>query len=151
MDHSDSALHRFGCPQPGVQIGRHLSGARIVAVEILIAEPRLDSLSHVNEADGPGQRAHPPSGWDAIQFRMSSALHTVTRTESFTGRGKVRAWMRRHKVDFENGTNASTWGCRKKPVSGSTGAGRDGRETVPVTAEVEVDLGMIWPCGGWRR
>jgi len=59
--------------------------------------------------------------------------------------------MRRHKVDFEKGTNASTCGCRKKPVSGSTEAGREGRETVLVTVEVEVDLGMIWPCDGWRR
>ena len=124
-------------------MGHHLSGARIVAVEILIAKPRLDSLSHVNEADGPDHRAYPPSGWDAIQCRISSALHTVTRTESFTGCGNVLAWMRRHKVDFENGTNASTCGCRRKPVSGSTESGRDARETVRVTAEVEFDLGMI--------
>ena len=82
---------------------------------------------------------------------MSSALHTVTRAESFSGCGKVRAWMRRHKVDFENGTNMSTCGCRKKPVSGSTGAGRDGGITAEVSAEVDVYLGMIWPCGGWRR
>ena len=94
---------------------------------------------------------HDVSVCRAIQLRMSSALHTVTRAESFSGCGKVRASMRRHKVDFENGTNTSTCGCRKKPVSGSTGAGRDGGKATAVTAEVEVDLGMMWPCGGWRR
>jgi len=37
---------------------------------------------------------------------MSSARHTVTRSENLTGAGKVRAWMRRHRVDLEMGTKA---------------------------------------------
>ena len=118
---------------------------------VLILCAQSDGLSDVVEALAPSRLAHPPSGRDAIQSRMSSALHTVTRTESFKGWGNVCASTRRHRVDFENGTNASTCGCRKKPVSGSTGTWRDGGDAGAVTAEVEVDLGMIWPCGGWRR
>lgn len=56
-----------------------------------------------------------------IQHRISSTRQTVTLAESFTGSGKDRAWIRRHKVDFEIGTNASTCGCRRKPVSGNVG------------------------------
>jgi len=80
-----SVLHHFECPRPGVQIARSLTPARIGAVVRLIPDPLPDGLSDVSEADRQVTRDHPPSGWDAIQCRISSALHTVTRTESFTG------------------------------------------------------------------
>lgn len=74
---------------------------------------------------------------------MSSALHTVIRAESFTGAGKVRAWMRRQSVDLEMGTNASTWGWRRNPVSGKTGVGGGTGETAVLAAGLEIVLGMI--------
>lgn len=54
----------------------------------------------------------------AIQRRTSSARHAVTRGDNFTGAGNVPASTRRHRVDFEMGTNVNTCGCRRKPVSG---------------------------------
>jgi len=80
---------------------------------------------------------------------MSSARHAVTRADSFTGSGNDLDWIRRHKVDFEIGMNTSTCGCRRKPVSGSTG---DKMESVTaVAAEIEVGFGMIWPYHGIRH
>ena len=84
-----------------------------------------------------------------IQRRMSSARHAVTRADSFTGSGNDLDWIRRHKVDFEMGTSTNTCGCRRKPVSGSTG---DKMESVTaVAAEIEVGFGMIWPYHGIRH
>jgi len=82
---------------------------------------------------------------------MSSARHAVTRADSFTGSGNDLDWIRRHKVDFEMGTNTNTCGSRRKPVSGSTGVG-DGMEGITEDAvEIEIGFGMIWPHRGWRR
>src|SRR5574343_1800169 len=108
----------------------------------------------------PAHRHARHPGWPccAIHRRMSSARQTVTRSESLTGSGKVRAWMRRQSVDLEMGTKASTWGWRKKPVSGNvrveTGAaGVVGRAREAATfAVIRVRmLGMIGPRHGGCR
>ena len=49
----------------------------------------------------------------------------VTGADSLSGPRNVPAWMRRHSQDREMGTNISTCGWRRKPVSGN-------RTTVPV-------------------
>lgn len=82
---------------------------------------------------------------------MSSARQTVTPGESLSGAGNVRAWTRRHSVDFENGTSASTSGWRTKPISGSTGAVVEALRAAVATAEGEIVVGMIRPCFGIRR
>lgn len=75
----------FQVPHPGVVIERRPTPAEIGASMHLISDSQAGGLSDVSEVSAAGQRAHPPSSWDAIQFRRSSALHTVTRTESFKG------------------------------------------------------------------
>lgn len=59
----------------------------------------------------------------AIHWRTSSTRQTVTRSESFSGAGNVRACTRRHRVDLEMGTKVRTCGWRRKPVSGNAGQG----------------------------
>jgi hypothetical protein len=54
-------------------------------------------------------------------------------------------------VDLETGTNTSTCRCRKKPVSGSTGGWEETGAITAILAEIEVNLGMIWPHHGIRR
>jgi hypothetical protein len=75
-----------------------------------------------------------------------------------TGSGKVRAWMRRQSVDLEMGTKASTWGWRRKPVSGNvkveTGAAgvvEKALEAATFAAVLERMLGMIGPRHGGCR
>jgi hypothetical protein len=73
-----------------------------------------------------------------------------------TGSGKVRAWIRRQRVDLEMGTKASTWGWRMKPVSGSgkdrvAGVEERALETAAIAAVLEWLFGMIEPHNGGRR
>ena len=69
--------------------------------------------------------------------------------------------MRRHKVDREMGTNTSTCGCRRKPVSGKRVGVLDGRSDEPpgdadggwdaVVVAASVYLRMIEPRSGNGR
>ena len=74
----------------------------------------------------------------AIHRRTSSARHAVTRADNLTGPGKVPAWMRRHRVDREIGTNSSTCGWHRKPVSSRRVGVFDRSDETPGD-----------PCGGW--
>jgi hypothetical protein len=63
--------------------------------------------------------------------------------------------MRRQSVDLEMGTKASTWGWRRKPVSGSvrietgaTGVVEKALEVATFAAVLERMLGMIGPRHG---
>ena len=85
---------------------------------------------------------HFPSACCSIQARMSSALHAVTRTESFTGSGKDLARIRRQSVDLETGMNKRTWDCRRKPVWGKVGGETAAPEHVGKTAQEGFVVGM---------
>ena len=92
----------------------------------------------------------PPLAWRSIQWRMSSARQTVTRSDNLSGCGKLRAWMRRQSVDLEIGTSASTCGWRTKPVWGSVVVGA-GAPRAAGMAAMELAKGMIEPRHGVGR
>ena len=86
------------------------------------------SLSPREGETGQGDRPPLPGGAAApaaasIQRRRSSARQTVMRVDSLTGSGKEPTCTRRHSVDLEIGTKASTCHWRRKPVCGNCGAG----------------------------
>ena len=59
----------------------------------------------------------------SIHCRMSSARHTVTRSESFTGSGKVRAWTRRHRVDLTQEAGVGQLEIRRRRAGGRSRRG----------------------------
>ena len=59
----------------------------------------------------------------SIQRRMSSARQTVTRSDSFTGVGNVRACTRHHSVDLEMGPTHRTGGWRRTRGPGNAALG----------------------------
>ena len=79
-----------------------------------------------------------------MQRRMSSARQAVTRSDNFTGSGKVRACTRRHGVDLEMGTRDSIRAWRRKPVSGSAMPGAVAGVDAAPAAGIEL-RGMIGP------
>lgn len=88
----------------------------------------------------------------AIHSRTSSTRQTVTRSESFSGAGNVRACTRRQSVDLEMGTKDSTCSWRRKPVSGKAGqGGAAGESAEGVAGKVARDMiGLSSACSRQR-
>jgi len=156
-------LDEFKCPHCSAQITkRSLDRAWTTLFDESIKQTVRQAKQVpvlINYSVGKSRFEKTPDEFDLqLVEKISSARQTVTRSESLTGSGKVRAWMRRQSVDLEMGTKASTWGWRRKPVSGNvrveTGAaGVVGRALeVPTFAAVLVRmLGMIGPRHGGCR